>query len=54
MIMLSENWITENTTDFEYKKYIALEYLKSAYKSFTLGNVYPETDKNQKTNQNAF
>lgn len=46
--MLSENWITENTTDFEYKKYIALGYLKSAYKSFTKGNVYPELIKIRK------
>lgn len=32
--MLSENWITEKTTDFEYKKYIALAYLQSVYNAY--------------------
>ena len=39
--MLSENWITDKTTDFEYKKYTVLAYLQSVYKSFNLKELYP-------------
>ncbi|MBT6438845.1 MAG: hypothetical protein HOB26_10720 [Flavobacteriales bacterium] len=39
--MLSENWITDKTTDFEYKKYTVLAYLQSVYKSFGLKELYP-------------
>ena len=39
--MLSENWITDKTTDFEYKKYTVLAYLQSVYNSFSLKELYP-------------
>lgn len=41
MDTLSENWITENHIDFEYKKYMLLAYLQHVAGSFTENKLYP-------------
>jgi hypothetical protein len=41
MNKLSENWITEHTLDFEYKKYMLLAWLQSVEKHFTMIELYP-------------
>lgn len=38
---LSKNWLTEQTIDFEYKKYILLAYLKSVSENFQESKLYP-------------
>ena len=38
---LSQNWITENHIDFEYKKYILLAYLNEVNTSFESNKLYP-------------
>lgn len=38
---LSENWITENHIDFEYKKYILLAYLQHVEEEFHETRLYP-------------
>ncbi|MGZ3884615.1 MAG: hypothetical protein ACXVPQ_01740 [Bacteroidia bacterium] len=39
---LSENWITENLMDFEYKKYILLDYLQQVEAHFNEQKLYPD------------
>ncbi len=39
--MLSLNWILEGSTDFEYKKYILLGYLKKVKDKFEQNELYP-------------
>ncbi len=41
MVSLSNNWITEGQIDFEYKKYIALAYIKQISDSFSENKLYP-------------
>src|SRR6185436_3671307 len=41
MKQLSNNWITEGLIDFEYKKYILLDYLQQVNKSFDEKKLYP-------------
>jgi hypothetical protein len=38
---LSENWITERTLDFEYKKYVLLAWLQSVEDDFRTIQLYP-------------
>jgi hypothetical protein len=38
---LSENWITERTLDFEYKKYVLLAWLQSVEDDFKTIRLYP-------------
>ncbi len=38
---LSENWITEKTLDFEYKKYLLLAWLQSVENDFRTIRLYP-------------
>jgi len=38
---LSTNWITEGTIDFEYKKYVLLDYLQQVEQNFTEQKIYP-------------
>lgn len=40
-ISLNENWIVEKHIDFEYKKYILLDYLQKIDKRFTETRLYP-------------
>lgn len=42
MESLSENWITENLMDFEYKKYVLLGYLKRVKAHFSEQKLYPD------------
>ncbi len=41
MKQLSNNWITEGLIDFEYKKYILLDYLQQVSKNFDDKKLYP-------------
>lgn len=41
MEKLSENWITENHIDFEYKKYVLLAYLQHVSERFDETRLYP-------------
>jgi hypothetical protein len=41
MKSLSENWITEKTLDFEYKKYLLLGWLQSVENNFRTLRLYP-------------
>ncbi|CAN5367027.1 hypothetical protein BH11BAC2_BH11BAC2_07660 [soil metagenome] len=41
MEKLSENWITENRIDFEYKKYLLLAYLQHVSEKFDETRLYP-------------
>ncbi len=41
MFTLSNNWITEGTIDFEYKKYLLLAYLRDIDQSFKNEKLYP-------------
>jgi hypothetical protein len=38
---LSQNWITENHIDFEYKKYVLLAYLSEVSTNFECNKLYP-------------
>ncbi len=42
MTKLSENWLTENLMDFEYKKYVLLGYLKQVKEQFNEQKLYPD------------
>jgi hypothetical protein len=42
MATLSENWITENLIDFEYKKYVLLGYLQHVEAHFNEQKLYPD------------
>ncbi|MFQ3576899.1 MAG: hypothetical protein SNJ77_10735 [Cytophagales bacterium] len=42
MVKLSENWIVDGLIDFEYKKYIALAYLKEVKEDFDFHKLYPK------------
>ena len=39
---LSENWLTEDLMDFEYKKYIVLGYLQNIKAHFKEQKLYPD------------
>ena len=39
---LSENWLTENLIDFEYKKYVLLGYLQKVKEHFNEQKLYPD------------
>jgi hypothetical protein len=41
MKTLHQNWITEGSLDFEYKKYILLAYLQHCKTNFTATRLYP-------------
>ncbi len=41
-MQLSENWITEKTLDFEYKKYVLLAYLQNVDSDFSSTKIYPK------------
>lgn len=41
MKTLPNNWITQGTLDFEYKKYILLAYLQHCKSNFTESKLYP-------------
>ena len=41
MFTLSNNWITEGTIDFEYKKYMLLAYLRDIDACFKDEKLYP-------------
>ncbi|MFM2016596.1 MAG: hypothetical protein RL007_252 [Bacteroidota bacterium] len=41
MNKLSENWITEHTLDFEYKKYVLLAWLQNVEQHFKMIQLYP-------------
>lgn len=41
MKQLSDNWITEGLIDFEYKKYLLLDYLQEVEKNFDEKKLYP-------------
>ena len=38
---LNQNWITEKTIDFEYKKYVLLAFLKEVNENFEIKKLYP-------------
>jgi hypothetical protein len=42
MKTLSPNWITENLVDFEYKKYLLLDYLQQVKSHFKDKKLYPD------------
>lgn len=42
MSRLSENWLTENIIDFEYKKYVLLGYLQQVKEQFKEQKLYPD------------
>ena len=42
MKTLSNNWLTEGLSDFEYKKYVLLAYLKDVNSSFSATRLYPQ------------
>ena len=42
MKTLSNNWLTEGLTDFEYKKYVLLAYLQDVNSSFSQTKLYPQ------------
>jgi hypothetical protein len=42
MATLSENWLTEDLMDFEYKKYMVLAYLQDVKKHFKEQKLYPD------------
>lgn len=42
MKKLSENWITEHLMDFEYKKYVLLDYLQNVTLHFNEKKLYPD------------
>lgn len=42
MKTLSANWITENLVDFEYKKYLLLDYLQQVKEHFKDKKLYPD------------
>ena len=42
METLSENWITERLIDFEYKKYVLLDYLQKVKAHFNEQKLYPD------------
>lgn len=39
---LSENWLTENLMDFEYKKYVLLGYIQKVEEHFKEHKLYPD------------
>ena len=41
MKQLSENWITDNNLDFEYKKYVLLAWLQNVEREFRNVHLYP-------------
>ena len=41
MEKLDKNWLTKDNTDFEYKKYILLAYLKTVKEHFDEKKIYP-------------
>lgn len=41
MFSLSQNWITENHIDFEYKKYMVLAYLQDVKQHLTEAKLFP-------------
>jgi hypothetical protein len=41
MNSLTENWLTENHIDFEYKKYVVLAYLQDVQQSYKQNELYP-------------
>lgn len=41
MIKLGENWVTEHTTDFEYKKYLILGYLAAVSDEYSKTKLFP-------------
>ena len=41
MEKLADDWLTEGTLDFEYKKYVLLAYLQQVAKSFEHHKLYP-------------
>ncbi|HAP01214.1 MAG TPA: hypothetical protein DCQ93_04740 [Bacteroidetes bacterium] len=41
MKTLNPNWITEGLIDFEYKKYLLLDYLQSVHQQFDERKLYP-------------
>jgi hypothetical protein len=42
MATLSENWLTEDLMDFEYKKYLVLAYLQNVKTHFKEQKLYPD------------
>jgi hypothetical protein len=42
MASLSNNWLTEDLMDFEYKKYLVLAYLQDVEKHFEEKKLYPD------------
>lgn len=42
MATLSENWLTEDLMDFEYKKYLVLGYLQNVETHFNEHKLYPD------------
>ena len=41
MATLAANWLTQGLIDFEYKKYILLDYLQKVQKYFSMQRIYP-------------
>lgn len=41
MKTLSPTWLTDHTVDFEYKKYVLLDYLQHVETSYRLARLYP-------------
>ena len=41
MTTLATNWLTEGLIDFEYKKYILMDYLQKVKKKFKVQRIYP-------------
>ena len=41
MDKLGKDWLTKDTTDFEYKKYILLDYLQKVDNQFKENKFYP-------------
>lgn len=42
MATLNQNWLTEGTIDFEYKKYLLLAYLQETARHFNEKKLYPK------------
>lgn len=53
MALLSENWITEGTIDFELKKYVLLAYEQHVKGQFRQRKLFPELNEAEKHYQNC-
>ncbi len=53
MVKLPENWLTEGTIDFEYKKYLLLAYIQHVQERYTHHKLFPELKEVQQHYENC-